>query len=314
MLKPIILWEEDHPELLPEFQIDIEDMGYELVICKDAETACGYLEKNIELLSAAILDVDGYLKKTDEETDASFHRVRDKIHELRSRNPIEYFAFTGKAKYISDKPEFEKRFTKIFDKRSQSSDALSYLKLIVERHKETIIKSQYKEAFAVFEENEYGESIFDKSLSVQLVKVIDSWSNHSLKHSTMMFGVIRPIAEKTFHYLQTNGVIPDYIEEMNQKSLYLSALHKRYSREFPAYIARAYHTIFDVCPETLHDCETFDILNKGKTPFLLQSLTLELLNILDWFNRFVKNNPDYHTNLNKFNDVKFEYKKRRNGY
>lgn len=307
MYKPVILWEEDHPELLPEFRIDIEDMGYELVICTNAEQACSYLEMHIENLSAAILDVDGYLKATDEETSASFHRVRDKINELRNRNPIEFFAFTGKAKYITNKSDFEKSFGVVFDKRTQSNEALEYLKDIVERHADTAIKNRYKEAFAVFNEDDYEDSIIDKSLSKSLINVISSWDDYTCRHSTMMFSVIRPIAEKTLHHLVKLGVIPDSFEKMNQRSLHMSNLSRDFHKEIPPFVARAYHTLFDVCPETLHDCDTFDQVNKGRAPFLLQSLTLELLNVLAWIHVFTKEHPDYHTNQKYF---KLQYKYR----
>lgn len=112
MSKHLVLWVEDTPELLQGFQNDIEEEDeIEFVIKRDASNAVEYLENNIEKLSAAVLDIESFINEdSTEETKSSFCRVRDKILELKHRNPIQYFAFTGKAKYLKDEKGFKEEY------------------------------------------------------------------------------------------------------------------------------------------------------------------------------------------------------------
>ena len=56
MSNKLVLWVENEPEKLVDFQHDVEeDYDIEFVIKKDAASAVAYLNDNIEKLSAAIL-------------------------------------------------------------------------------------------------------------------------------------------------------------------------------------------------------------------------------------------------------------------
>ena len=152
MSKSLVLWVENEPERLRNFKRDIEeDDTIELVICKDAETAVQYLKDNIEKLSAAVLDIESFINPdSEEETKTSFCHVRDCIKELSYRNPIEFFAFTGKGKYLEDVKGFKDEYQcEIFDKNFQGLEAEDYLRSIVDRHLNTKISRKYKAAFGL---------------------------------------------------------------------------------------------------------------------------------------------------------------------
>ena len=155
MSKHLVLWVEDTPELLQGFQNDIEEEDeIEFVIKRDASNAVEYLENNIEKLSAAVLDIESFINEdSTEETKSSFCRVRDKILELKHRNPIQYFAFTGKAKYLKDEKGFKEEYKcEIFDKNYQTIEAEKRLREMVSNHVIGKISNKYGKVFQLSSE------------------------------------------------------------------------------------------------------------------------------------------------------------------
>jgi hypothetical protein len=302
MSKYIALWVEDSPEEILEFKELAKKKDIELKWFDNATDANRYLEDSIEQLSAAVLDIESYVESgIQNEDESSFFSVSRKLNELKSRNPVKYFAFTGKGEQLKKRERFETNHNcKVFDKQFEPVKAIKYLEQLVQEHEDYAILQKYEKAFAIFD---CEPKVLDISLRPKLIQLVKSWDVYALRNSSMLDALIRPISEKILDKLIELKVInPFYMQthKWNEKSTILSFLSNNYSEEIPEYVARAVHTIFSVCPEGLHSCPLFDSIVKGETPFLLQSLSLELFNVLAWAKPFLEKNCNEETNRNHF--------------
>ena len=302
MSKYIALWVEDSPGGIPEFEPLVNKKDIELKWFSNATDANKYLESSIEQLSAAILDIESYVDSDiQDEDESSFFSVTRKLNELKSRNPVKYFAFTGKGDQLNRKDKFEKNHgCKVFDKAHDAVNALLYLEQLVKEHEDYTILQKYEKAFSIFD---CEPEVLDIALRPQLIQLVKSWDVYALRNSSMLDALIRPISEKILDKLiELNVINPLFLKtfKWNEKSTVLSLLSKKYPEEIPEYVARGVHTIFSVCPEGLHSCPLFDSIVKGETPYLLQSLSLELFNILAWAKPFFEKNRDVEVNRKHF--------------
>lgn len=283
MNKSYVLWVENEPEKLKNFQRDIEDDDeIELIIKRDAKSAVQYLEDNIEKLSAAVLDVESFPDSSStEEMKSSFSKVRDQIIRLEHRNKIEYFAFTGKAKYLKDEEDFEGcNNCKVFSKQSQTIDAEKYLRDIVKRHVIANISHRYGEAFSVINEYEAKTHLLAALLIVENndVRNVDAYTR------------IRKVLEWVMLYCYDIGISQIVFIGTNLAECSRFMGQSEMTSLVPMYIQRSMFSAVSVANEGSHllpnerkNRETIDQDTlAGKCPYLIRSTVFELLNILKW--------------------------------
>lgn len=273
MSKSLVLWAENEPERLRNFKRDIEeDETIELVIRKDAETAVQYLRANIEKLSAAVLDIESFIDpQSDEETKTSFCRVRDCIKELAYRNPIEYFAFTGKGKYLEDVKGFKEEYQcEIFDKNYQGIEAEDYLRAIVDRHIIARISGKYGAVFGL-----------SSDIQMDLLQILMILENHDYRNADV-YNKIRKVLDWVMGYCYEIGL--SQVEftgtNLNECSIFLG--NSLMQDIIPAYIQRSFHSTVTIANEGSHRMRIDEDTKNGAAPYLVQSTVFELLNILVW--------------------------------
>ncbi len=273
MSKSLVLWVENEPERLKNFKRDIEeDDTIELVIRKDAETAVQYLMDNIEKLSAAVLDIESFINpNSEEETKTSFCRVRDCIQKLAYRNPIEYFAFTGKGKYLEDVKGFREEYQcEIFDKNFQGIEAEDYLRAIVDRHIIARISGKYKAAFGL-----------SSDIQMDLLKILMILENHEYRNADV-YNKIRKVLDWVMGYCYEIGL--SQVEftgtNLNDCSKFLG--NPLMLEIIPAYVQRSFHSAVTIANEGSHRLKIDQDTKDGIAPYLVQSTVFELLNILIW--------------------------------
>lgn len=273
MSKSLVLWVEDEPERMKDFKRDIEeDDTIELIIRKDAETAVQYLRDNIEKLSAAVLDIESFINPdSDEETKTSFCRVRDCINELAYRNPIEYFAFTGKKKYLEDVKGFKEEYRcEIFDKNFEGIQAEDYLREIVNRHVIAKISGKYKAAFGL-----------SRDIQMDLLQILMILENHDFRNADV-YNKIRKVLDWVMGYCYEIGL--SQVEftgtNLNDCSKFLGS--PLMLEIIPAYVQRSFHSAVAIANEGSHRLKIDQDTKDGTAPYLVQSTVFELLNILIW--------------------------------
>ncbi len=215
---------------------------------------------------------------------------------------LPYFISTGQPDLMKDET-FKAFFPEYYEKEVDDEKLCQDIVQTIKDKPVTVIKNKYKAAFAIFDCTVQNEPVLDYSLHKQLITLVQAWDKIELRQSSMFYGLIRPIVEKLVKIMIHVGIIDETVPKWNKRSQRIAELSNSHPDEIPSYIARAFHTIFDVCPEGVHDCPLFDSINKGETPFLLQSITMELFNILAWFPNFITANSNREANQRKFGIV-----------
>lgn len=275
MSKNLVLWVENEPERLTSFQEDVEDDGtIQLVIKKDAKSAMEFLKDNIEKLSAAVLDIESFIDpQHQEETKTSFCRVRDYINTLKHRNPIEYFAFTGKGKYLEEKEGFKEEYgCEIFDKNYQVFEAEAYLKKIVDRHIIARISSKYGDVFSLSKEIQY-----------DLLQVLMILEVHDTRNADI-YNKIRKILDWVMDYCYSIGISQVEFTGTNLADCSKFIGDSKMSDIVPVYIQRSFHSAVTIANEGSHRLQIDSDTKDGACPYLIRSTVFELLNILNWLN------------------------------
>ena len=274
MSKYLVLWVENEPEKLRNFRRDIEEDGeIELVVMKDAQSAIAYLDENIEKLSAAILDIESFIKPgEDTETKTSFCRVRDKINALEYRNSIQYFAFTGKGKYLKSRKKFKEEYgCEIFDKNYEGIKAEEYLKQIVDNHIIAQISSKYSGAF------------IHKEIQLDLLRVLLVLEEHDYRNAGV-YNDIRKIMDWVMGYCYDIGLsqIKFTGSNLNDCSRFLGREEIANAGLVPIYVQRSFHSVVAIANEGSHRLGIDKDTKEGRAPYLVRSIVFELLNILSW--------------------------------
>jgi len=283
MNKQRVLWVEDTPELLSSFKNDIEDSGQiEFVVFKDSSSAISYLKSSIEEISAAVLDIESFANSfSEEETKNSFCRVRDCIIQLKHRNAIEYFAFTGKGKYLSDRKSFKEEYgCEIFDKNYQSIEAGEFLRKIVDRHIIAQISYKYGDAF------DLSKDIQGDLLKILLVLEGQEWKDNRV------FNQIRKVLDWVMEYCNKIGLSPIVFSKTNLTECSKFLGEEEMLSFVPLYIQRSFHSTVSITNEGSHRLSIDSIIKSGEAPYLIRSTIFELLNIINWLKAFSTDETD----------------------
>ena len=273
MSKHLVLWVEDTPELLQGFQNDIEEEDeIEFVIKRDASNAVEYLENNIEKLSAAVLDIESFINEdSTEETKSSFCRVRDKILELKHRNPIQYFAFTGKAKYLKDEKGFKEEYKcEIFDKNYQAIEAEKRLREMVSNHVIAKISNKYGKVFQLSSE-----------IQMDLLQILMIVEDRETRNADV-YNKIRKVLDWVMGYCYNIGLSQIEFSGSNLADCSRFLGSKEMGKIVPVYIQRSFHSCIEIANDGSHRLTIDKDTKDGAAPYLIQSTVFELLNILNW--------------------------------
>jgi len=273
MSKHLVLWVEDTPELLQGFRNDIEeDEEIEFVIKRDAANAVDYLDDNIEKLSAAVLDIESFInEESNEETKSSFCRVRDKILELKHRNPIQYFAFTGKAKYLKDEKGFKEEYEcEIFDKNYQTIEAEKRLREMVNNHIIAKISNKYGKVFQLSPE-----------IQMDLLQILMIVEDGDTRNADV-YNKIRKVLDWVMEYCFNIGLSQIEFTGSNLADCSRFLGSKEMGKVVPIYIQRSFHSCVEIANDGSHRLRIDKDTKDGVAPYLIQSTVFEMLNILNW--------------------------------
>lgn len=276
MSKSKVLWVENEPERLVSFQKLVESDGMiELIPIKDSESAIAFLDENIELLTAAVLDIESFLTSdTTEEHMGSFIRVRDCITRLENRNKLQYFAFSGKRQYTEDPEFFEKTYRcKIFDKNFQSEEAIAYLRLIVKQSDIANILHRYGPAFNLPMTEDSTKEMLCILLSVEKSNHRDAEVLHRIRN--VMDWVMQYCFEIGLNQVKFTGTnLADCSRFMGDKMM----------RDLvPFHVSSCMRQAVDIANNGSHKKgDGYQAVLNGQAPFLIRSAVFSLLTVLGW--------------------------------
>jgi hypothetical protein len=309
-----VLWIDDEWRKLDALISDAEHDKIKITPFESREKGIEALLRDPRGFHAVILDA----KVKDLESDITtglegLMASRDKLEELKSQGLyLPYFIFTGQPDYM-DSQVFRELFKDYYVKGTDNQLLLDDIKYQVENKAEYLIQSRYKKVFEVCRKHDFLKSAEIRKHLTQILLTIDTPS--ALFDDEKYFTPIRKIMESIFRLTNQYKLLHDACLEgrvnLNESSLFLAGKDTKYckvkcaKRHFPKIVADVVRSIVDVAGAAGHtpgpeDEEKRYNLEEYRarvnTPYLLYSLTFQLLDVIIWLDSYLAENPDRESN------------------
>ena len=317
-----VLWVDDKYETLEGIYESAEDCGIELIGSKSAEEALLELEKP-ENYDAVVLDGLFYLNIEDNGTptkQTAFIKVASKLKVLKEKGIIlPWFILSGQISFTLDEnssveglADLDYANGKVFEKNKEEEDLWIELKKAVEQIPLYKLKQEYRQAFEVCTEQYIGVDA-----QKQLLNILSNIRNPNNEFDDeLYFTQIRIILEYMFRSANKFGLLHNACIKKNgnvnltESSLFLAGketLHLNVRcgiSHFPKLIADSVQSVLLITGAASHTTDpeiknNIDLLTYRKiirTPYLLYSLTFQLMDVLVWFKKYVDLNPNIEDN------------------
>lgn len=290
---------------------DAEQDGIDLVPFRSHEEGIQELISNINSYHAVILDAKVKMYKEDTVTGLQgLTASRDRLIELNNEGQyIPFFIFTGQPDYM-DSEMFSQTFGEYYIKGNDNQKLFNSIKDKVQNKEEYIVQYQYKKIFDIC--NKY----FDHEVKKHITEVLCSIKNPNvIFDDKLYFTQIRIILESLFRIANKKGLlhdkcIPDGKVNLTESCNFLSGDSSRHYgvkssvKHFPKLISDAARSIIHITGASAHttgeenknNIDLQEYRKQVKSPFLLYSLVFQLLDIIIWFDEYLKTNNDYEYN------------------
>jgi len=300
------------------------------------------LKKNHKNYDAIILDGIFFLNEetTNSEQDKTplIKVIKYIDKELGSRIP--WFILSGNIAFNKDVKEDLKSYVendfseKIYDKLNKKDlqDLCDNIKRCVENKISFKIKKQYQQAFDSYDELFIGSREFEECKKA-LLDILTNISEPKYDFDYLnYYPKLRIIIELIFWKAHKFGLIPDIVLKNDKINLTYSSLllsgivldvdgtkHNLSKTHFVEIIRTSVKEILSIVNHKSHangentskNKKLFEFEQRVKNPHLLYKMTFEILDIIIWFNSYLKDNNDYEINKSYWiqSEIKSFYKK-----
>lgn len=278
-----VLWIDDEcndPSLQEIADKAFDEYSIELLGCKSAEEGLEKLEE-ANLLDAILLDARFLLNKKDgagSEDLKGLSKVWKKLDQLESKALVlPRFILSGQTS-ISNNDTFSDTYGNFYSKHEPEDINRLFTDIIVAADKriETQIRHKYSDAFDVCTNAYIG-----KQNANELMVILKGYESRDFKNSSY-YNAIRKIMEDIFVCCAKKRFFPASCREMNARSRELSN-----NPIIPIYIQRSIHSVVVAAQNGSHRLVIDRAVTSGDAPYLLASTSMELLNILIWYKKYV---------------------------
>lgn len=273
MSKYKILWIDDKWEELDSFKdvCELPENGFEVVTCTNAEEGMEIFEARLEEWSGVILDAKVFKGKGDEvDRLAGLTYSLDKINELKHKRDVPYYIFTGQPDTASGTAFAEQYEGRYYEKDKDEDKLIADIKKNADEMANTQIIHRHQVVFDTWPES--------RSELLRLLKVMETedWNNNSF------FNDIRKVLSDVMFRLYDCGYCSVVHDGSNIGECSKALGSPTMTDIIPVYIQRSLHTCVEVTNPGSHRSECDTAVKKGRAPYLIRSLTFDLLNILYW--------------------------------
>lgn len=306
-----VLWIDDEPDKQDAFFERAEMDGILLKNFTTSKAGMEELSDNLHFYDAVILDAKVYNESEDEV--ARLTGLQNSMLELRRLSVnrfIPYFIFSGQPDVIGSDQVIEMLGDHPIYQKSVDEDKLFRdIKKASDQQPETQIRHEYAKAFGVIED-------FNPEASKSLMKILKAIKNGGNDFDDKeQFTQLRIILEMMFRKANEVGLLHDKCiprgnVNLTDSSLFLAGENTKHSKvrstktHFPKIIANIVKNILFITGGASHTAEVDPNENINvqeyremiKTPYLLFSLTFQLMDVLVWFDGYCKENPVYDEN------------------
>ncbi len=307
-----VLWIDDEYEKQLDLIGDAEQDGIDIFPFKSSEEGMAELERDLYKFHAVILDAKVKKQKGDNVSGlAGLAASRDRLIEINREVYLPYFIFTGQPDYMTNEM-FRESYGDYYIKGTDNQRLFDSIREKVENKTEYIIQRDYYEAFEIC------DTYFDRDIKKTLLNILSSVKQPLQKFDDeLYFTQIRIVLESIFRVANKFGLLHDNCivggkVNLSESSLFLSGEATKHSnvnvkcakRHFPRIISDATRNILFITGAASHTIDP-DLKNNlnlqeyrafTNSPYMLYSLTYQLLDILMWFRNYVSQNPDPEEN------------------
>lgn len=322
-----VLWiddEHDHPEMEP-FIIQAETNGIILIGYSNFREGFYALCENLNHYDAILLDA---LFLEDEKSQTVSKKGLGasiaKIHELKSKKAFPYFVLSGQSTFTDVQNDIlDANNLKCYNKKNPDDvkELLGNIKKEAETQIELQIKHENQLLFEIL--NEYQDSARDTFICV--FKGLKGFDNQF--DDQLYFTQLRIILETMFRRANGLGLLHDKCVQVNgsqvnltESYLFLSGFDTNHLKvtcsvtHFPKIIANNVKNIIYTTGAASHtsvvdvtqDIHIQAYRKEIKTPYLLYSLALQLMDILIWFDIYSKANIDIAINKSYWKNIEMD--------
>jgi hypothetical protein len=323
-----ILWIDDQFEELQDFSIQAENSGINLIGYSSYEEGFEQLEKNLSFFDGVLLDGLFFEKKGQvpgEEDEAGLGKALARLNQLKYRKDLPWFMLSGKDSFTKESNSLLKADRKeCFDKTN--GDDIDKLFLAIKKEADALddtqVKHRYQRIFSVCTDKYIGEGAADP-----LLTILKSFSKPEAEiQDEVYFNPLRVVLEKMFRAANKYGLLHDRCIKggdvvLKNSFKFLSQQEVKVAenvmvfcieKHFPVLIERAVKNILEVTNVASHSessdkekshLELTAYRQTVRSPYLLYSLTFQLMDILLWFKRYVDEHNNYEANVALWKDI-----------
>lgn len=310
-----VLWVDD--EYKEDFVSFAEQEGIDIRHLKSAQEGKEELQRNRHSYHAVILDAKGILNKDDQKTGLDGLRtIRDYLIELNANDYLPNFIFTGQPDYQTNEL-FRESFGEFFTKGRDEQLLLDKVKDAVLKKDEYVIHRNHKRVF------EGVKNLLNNELHAYLTDLLISQNKQiNSIDDKLHFTQLRIILEHLFRAANKSGLLHDKCilggkVNLTESSFFLAGEDTKYAGvkndipHFPRLIANAVKDIIFITgaashtsdPEIEKNINLQEYRSQVRTPYLLYSLTFRMLDIIVWFDYYLKINSNYSKNVAQWREL-----------
>lgn len=306
-----ILWVDDqHNDVeMKQFIIEAEGEGLILEGYASFEEAFDILERNLQRFDAILLDGMFFEKKGQSigtEDELGIGMAIAKINQLKSKKAFPWFVLSGKEQFTKEKNSIlAANKVRCFDKTNPKDvvNLFEEIKKESDQQVDTQIRHKYSRVFDVCTTKYIGTDAANDLLAI----LKEENSEQAFVDPKLYFNPLRKIMDDLFIACNNYGLMPDAFVKpsvaLSESSKFLSgSVEKGYKLTnpvFPKVVSDHVRSILSVCQPASHRAEIDRFIALVNTPYLLLSVTYQLVDVLLWF----KSYADLHTEveINKAN-------------
>lgn len=312
-----ILWIDDQCETLDNFQLKAERNGILLEGFESFEEGFSYLEKHLSEFSGVLLDARFFAGRDEEpgdETLAGLSLAVSRLDQLHSREKLPWFILTGQAD-LERNSFFSETYGKYYVKFNEVSEQALFvaIKEAADKLIHTRIRHRYADAFSTFTPQLLGEEA-----DIYLLQILEYLDEPAGKpEADSYFNQLRKLVEAFLYGLHRHQLLPDQCQVTGKFNLTYSRLFltgeevrphngtpsfKARQVLLPAVLADTLHRLIELTNNGSHfqhdtqitpgqrqaaEVKLTQLRRRVKTPYLLASLTYQLLDLLVWLKALI---------------------------
>jgi hypothetical protein len=309
-----VIWFDDEFNELPLIKEKAMLNGITLIGYSNAKAGIDELERNIRSYDAAL--IDGLFFANAEQSgipsgDKALFDVAMALERLASVKKLPWFILSGQMSFTKEKNRYADglKDNKVYDKLNDThlENLWKDIKIEADKQIETQIRLKYQRVFEVCTPKYIGTNANNDLLEILKSENLEN----AFSDPKLYFNPLRKIMDDLFIACNKYGFIPDVFVKpsvaLNESSKFLSGgAEKAYqlvSPFFPKVVSDNVRSILSVCQPAAHRAEIDNFIAEVNTPYLLLSITYQLLDVLLWFKHYVDNNDNIEENKTKYRQV-----------